>query len=564
MSGAKYDVMSQTIEALFSQGTAQFKVPPFQRRYAWGSEEISQLMDDLFGDLSNTELPYFLGSIVLARQDGFEPVPDIVLDGQQRLTTLSLLVACLIHKMRASGSLEADEHKAYLFSRRIEGKRTPKVLLQPDDAKVFATLIDDPEKHSDHQIRHTRLGEAVNKIFDLLDEFAAAPSYNDKSKPYDSMLARLLYHVELVRITAPTERDAFRLFETLNDRGLALSAADLIKNKLFSRCKDKDELDAAVEAWSNLLLNTKDDDVVSFLRSHWIAFKGFARKLELYDVYKKEIDHLDSTNAALFVFELEETSKLYIHLVTPNPTTNPWGLEVALGLDRLSNSYHARSCRPALLAFAKLRPNDMERAVKLCESITVRYSVVGGKNPNRLEWLYSQMCAMLREEKEPWARFKESDMFDEVPDDEEFRTRLATMEISTLTAGWREVLVHLNRDLGRGEARLDFPSRVHVEHILPQTPRATALTEAALTQEQAADLVSRLGNLTLLSGRRNQQISNRPFSGKRDAYAKSDVFLTRELAELTRWTGDDIDRRSHRLAEVAVNLFPNPKRIASG
>src|ERR1022692_4069710 len=274
MSGAKYEVLSQTVELLLSPGTAQFQVPVFQRRYAWGAEEIGQLIDDLFGESAQNELPYFLGSIVLARQDGIPGgAADLVLDGQQRLTTLSLLISALIDRMRGEGATDADEHKMYLFSRRVKGKKTPKLLLQPDDAKAFEILIGEPAQASEPKLKSTPLGIAVAKILELLDEYAAGPQYKDVPKPFEAMFSRLLYDVELVRITAPSERDAFRLFETLNDRGLALSAADLIKNKLFSRCKG--ELDDAVDSWGNLLLLTKDDDVVNFLRTFWIAFKGF-------------------------------------------------------------------------------------------------------------------------------------------------------------------------------------------------------------------------------------------------------------------------------------------------
>jgi hypothetical protein len=181
--------------------------------------------------------------------------------------------------------------------------------LQPDDAKVFEILIDQPRRFTETALKATSLGEAIARIFALLEDFAESPQYKDSSNPYEEMLSRLIYGVEFVKITAPSERDAFRLFETLNDRGLALSAADLIKNKLFSRCEE--ELDDAIESWSNLLLLTKDDDVVNFLRSYWIAFEGFARKRGLYDLYKNRIDQMGSTEATLFVLDLEDVAKSY-------------------------------------------------------------------------------------------------------------------------------------------------------------------------------------------------------------------------------------------------------------
>jgi hypothetical protein len=280
---------------------------------------------------------------------------------------LSLLISVLIDKTREAGKTDADWNKMYLFSRSQKGKQTPKVILQPDDAKVFEILIDQPRRFTETALKATSLGEAIARIFALLEDFAESPQYKDSSNPYEEMLSRLIYGVEFVKITAPSERDAFRLFETLNDRGLALSAADLIKNKLFSRCEE--ELDDAIESWSNLLLLTKDDDVVNFLRSYWIAFEGFARKRGLYDLYKNRIDQMGSTEATLFVLDLEDVAKSYEQIVTPNLTRSQWGPEVAAVLDRLSNSYRARSCRPVLLSFAKSRPNDMERIAKLCAQL---------------------------------------------------------------------------------------------------------------------------------------------------------------------------------------------------
>jgi hypothetical protein len=93
--------------------------------------------------------------------------------------------------------------------------------LQPDDAKVFEILIDQPRRFTETALKATSLGEAIARIFALLEDFAESPQYKDSSNPYEEMLSRLIYGVEFVKITAPSERDAFRLFETLNDRGLA-------------------------------------------------------------------------------------------------------------------------------------------------------------------------------------------------------------------------------------------------------------------------------------------------------------------------------------------------------
>jgi hypothetical protein len=176
--------------------------------------------------------------------------------------------------------------------------------------------------------------------------------------------------------------------------------------------------------------------------------------------------------------------------------------------------------------------------------------------------MYSEMSTVIRKGEDPWPHFQASSIFDEIPNDEDFYSKLVSAEITTVTPAWREILAHLNRAFGAGEVRVDRPARVHVEHILPQSPKATALAEAGISQEQAIKAINRLGNLTLLSSRRNQQLSNRTFSEKKAVYAKSDVAITRDLSSLDRWTLSEIEDRTKRFAAKAVELFPHPARIA--
>ncbi len=126
---------------------------------------------------AQSELPYFLGSIVLARRDdGGDEAPDLVLDGQQRLTTVSLLISALIDRLKREGSSDADENKMYLFSKRVQGEKTPKIFLQAEDSKVFEQLIADPARASEPKLQTTRLGLAVTKIFELLGRIFSKPA----------------------------------------------------------------------------------------------------------------------------------------------------------------------------------------------------------------------------------------------------------------------------------------------------------------------------------------------------------------------------------------------------
>jgi hypothetical protein len=568
MANSKYEVVSQTVEGLLSLGTAQFEVPPFQRTYSWGADEINQLIDDVFGEspeVPNTELPYFLGSIVLATKEDGAPGPDLILDGQQRLTTLSLLISVLIHRLADSGVEDVSDYRAYLVSRRVKGQPRPKVLLQNEDRRVYESLIREPSNYKDPKYKNTSIGVALARIYVGVDQYVElAKSNTSASDIYGTMLERILYDVEIVRITAPSEKDAFRLFETLNDRGLALSAADLIKNKLFSRCGS--EIEDATDSWASVVACTKDDDIVDFLRYYWIASHGLVRKRGLYDKYRNHINTLGPTEAALLAIELDESARTYEQVVNPNPKTYSWGEEVAFTLERL-NTYRARGCRPVILACSKYRPDDVPRIAYLCESITVRHSIVGEKSTNRLEAIYAEICKALRSSRgsvqEIFAREDLSAYLREIPSDTEFVNKLENMEVLSVTPAWREILAQINSRLGTGETRVESPNRVHVEHILPQNPRATVLTESDVSMEEAAQLVSRIGNLTLLSGRKNREASNKPFSDKRANYAVSEIAMTQQLAAYDRWRKEQIEARSTKLAATAAEVYPHPASIIS-
>jgi hypothetical protein len=151
----------------------------------------------------------------------------------------------------------------------------------------------------------------------------------------------------------------------------------------------------------------------------------------------------------------------------------------------------------------------------------------------------------------------------EIPSDTEFINKLENMEVLSVTPAWREILAQINSRLGTGETRVESPNRVHVEHILPQNPRATVLTESDVSMEEAAQLVSRIGNLTLLSGRKNREASNKPFSDKRANYAVSEIAMTQQLAAYDRWRKEQIEARSTKLAATAAEVYPHPATIIS-
>lgn len=564
MADAKYKVEALTVEELLSQDSVSFAVPKFQRNYAWKGEEIEQLLDDLYdeefwlGEKSG-DTPYFLGSLVLAKDND----ASLILDGQQRLATISLLLAILKQKLEECNFKEAIKIERYLVSGKIGQKQSPKIKLQTNDSEIYVKLVNDPQKYNVPEFKGSILAQAVRKIYDNLNNYAERIVGHriSPTEVYQGMLHKLLYNVEFVSITSPSENDAFKLFETLNDRGLALNAADLIKNKLFAQCAQQD-MDDVISAWGNIVETVGENEIVHFLRYFWIASKDFVRKRRLYDVYRKHFDGLSGQDVGLFALQIEEAAQKYQDIANPNPKNCPWGRDVGETLQRLVQ-YRARSCRPALLACAIFRRDvsDMKYLVLACESITVRYSIVGEKNPNQLEALYADLCKTIRDN--PGRSVKEllsnNDLFKDIPNDKEFAALFTNAQVNSVTTGWREILIKLNMMLSTGETKVESANKVHIEHILPQKPSAKVLNEAGLiTTVEANELIYKIGNLTLLLGRKNRENSNRPFSQKKPNFESSEIVLNRIVAKAIKWGKDEIEDRSKTLADLAIKAFPWP------
>ena len=546
------------------------------------------MIEDIFDNSEDDSLPYFLGAIVLAPKDESAGDTDrtLILDGQQRLVTLSLIIAALGQKLVEKGDEKTATRTAEraLFSYEdetdIPDARLPtKIRLQPGENRItYELLLEDPSKSREKRHKSTRIGKGLVEIYRALED-RVDPTLPEKNQAdlYRTMLRKLLRQVEIVKITTPSEGDAFRLFETLNDRGLPLSAADLIKTKLFQQAVSSNrtrELELCKEAWSNVVAATRDDDIVDFLRYYWIATQKLIRKQQLYDHYKKYITTLSPQQAGDMTLQLYLAAGEYEQIVNPRAGLKQEVPEVIDAMERL-NVYRARSCRPVLLACSgnvlkHKREPDLPIMTQVCESITVRYLLVGDRNSNLLERIYSEVCQRLREPDLPllelFSTAPLSDRMAEIPSDEEFKRTLQETEIRNVTPQWRQLLSHLYYVGGARENKSEGPNRVHVEHIFPQNPSAVAFRESGLTnEEEASSLTCRIGNLALLSGEKNRIASNSPFSQKREHYASSDFLLTRRLAaDYEKWGQDEIETRSRELANLAVEVYPHPLKIVSG
>lgn len=551
MAAPTYQVHTSLIENLFHTESAAFVVPRFQRPYAWGPAEVEALLDDLYDEegewLGTNGDHYFLGSIVLAQVSS-----DLhILDGQQRLTTIGLVLAAIDHRLKQLKYDSSVSLRTFLVAGRFGEEPRPKIRLQEADMPLYERLIEDPDVCEATSVRKTSLGRAMRRVLGGVDRIANRHRRADRNltRVLEAMAQRLLYSVEIVRIQAPDEGMAYRLFETLNDRGLPLNAADLIKNKLFAQAGNN--LGHVQEAWDELRETIPKSEILNFLRYFWIAKEARVRKDKLYDAMKARLRGAGATRTLQLARELLEAGQVYQYIADPERRDCPWDRGTRDTLGRLI-SLRARSCRPLLLLCALHHPKDFNWLVGICEAASVRQTLVGARNPNQLEKAYASACGELRGTAGELREVVLSALSLLVPSDDEFASDFASAEVPNVTAAWRTVLLRLNDELSSGEMRVEGPDKVHVEHVFPQTPSRAALEESGFEDDDdARDAAHRIGNLTLLAGKKNIAISNKPFSQKQAILDGSEIALNRYFEKLTRWGASEIGERSVELAKLA-------------
>ena len=287
--GKSFEVENETLEELLVGNSYSFVIPPFQRRFSWGSVEVSELLTDIFPEnesIDNGRPAYFLGAIVLA---SFESNTKIVLDGQQRLTTISILLAYLRDQLKQEEYKDSSLIDKFLTTGEMGRPKILKLKLQPQDNNIFEEIIKNTGNDFKLIERRSNLTKALGKIVEVIDKIITERmnrGAGSKVSIMEYMAREIMYNLEFVVIDAPSESEAFKLFETLNDRGLALSAADLIKNRILSKALDHDR-EMVVSLWRSLDEIVGQNEITNYLRTYWIVEQEFVRKNNLYDKYRE-------------------------------------------------------------------------------------------------------------------------------------------------------------------------------------------------------------------------------------------------------------------------------------
>lgn len=529
-------------------------VPVHQRSFEWTSEEVRELLEDVQGAFSTGQEEYFLGSLVVIAATGSDRKQ--VLDGQQRLATMSLLLAGIADGFETLGDRDrADAVRRYLASYDIDmGVNSPQIQLNQDDDPYFRKLLrsEYAPPVAGAPVSHTLLYSAREQTRKWL-----ASTLSKQSDGITWLVSLFKYSRESVRVIlfrVPDDANAYLIFETLNDRGLDLSIADLLKNYLLGRADAAQE--NVLSLWSRTLSTLKahglEERFTVFLRHYWSSRYDVVREKDLYRRIKSRI-----TNPANVLDLAEDLAKnSYLYSAIASPDHEYWGGTQAETRERLKvlNVLGLEQYRPMLLAvLVHFELPEVEKVVALLENWNVRLIVAGGLGGGVMEARYAEIARQIRSGNIKNAKKLAEEAKSFVPSDQEFETSFATATVSKVSLA-RYYLAKLERQLGSSATEELIPSpQLTLEHVLPDRPQGNW---PQFQPEQHAAFVRRLGNMALLAHKMNSELKSAPFKEKKDVYTMSALQLTRKIASESDWTPGAIRQRQEALAKLAVKAWP--------
>lgn len=536
--------------------TRRFRVPAYQRSYAWELEHVEALLADINDAIKAKEKEYFLGSIVVTGpvERRYE-----VVDGQQRLTTVSLLISAIRDRFHDEQDFEAETSIRNDFLANVDRKtkeREPKLLLNEVDNELYQELLEDKSAIDVSRYprqSHKRLLVAADCMRRYIDDLCERAS--DSEESLHDWLDYLESNLRIILVTAPDDSNAFVIFETLNDRGLELAISDLLKNYLFHRSGDK--LEETKNRWLTMVatLESASDDplVVTYLRHFAMSKYGLVREKELFGIIKKKVT---SKKLALqFSTELSNAARTYAGLI--NTDHELWSKYDADARDSVYelNLLGMVQVRPLLLAILdKLEPKKVSAAFKKLVAVAVRFQIVGGAGGGTLERIYSDAARGVTEGK----LTSIGDIlkgFSTLPADSTFIAAFSVASISKQALARYYLRMLEAAALGTsGELVPNTATgRVNLEHVLPITLSDTWSKD--WNADDAKAYQRRLGNMAIMAAKVNSTIGNEEFAKKKIELAKSSFGFTKMIGDYDKWDKAAIESRQAAMAEVAAKVW---------
>ena len=553
-------------------GRKQFIIPVFQRDFSWTREQFQQFWRDLMhASAEEFNSGHFMGSIVYIEAEQSSAVFQswLVIDGQQRLTTLTVLMIALRDYIAAIGWTGSDDGPTteivdshYLRNDRDVGKRHYKLMLRRKDNATLQALIDGKNL--------SELGDDYSELLVEAYDFFRSALQAPGCEPEDVYrgISRLI--VVDVRLDRPADNPQL-VFESMNSTGIDLRQSDLVRNYLLMDLGESEQTRLYDEYWSRIesFFRTSGYAFDSFLRDYMALEQGLTQQIRMdrvYDEFKSFWNRDGEKPLEDLLVDMARVARTYASFLGIAKMQRPWLADAMSHMRSLNTTQGLVIMR--LYDFHEkdlLSRDEFVRAVELIESYLLRRAVLGLQT--RGYWsIFARIAHDLNHESAfeslqvALARLRGNNRF---PSDDEFINELQERDLYSL-----RVCKHILDRLENAGYREPSPVQNYsIEHIMPQEITNAQEWQVMIGENYAEDhaaSVHRLGNLTLTAY--NSTYSNRPFEEKKSiegGFRHSAVRLNEDVKDAEQWTPEEIETRGERLAARALEIWSHHKADAA-
>lgn len=546
---------NQTFAELMGN-SAKYTVPRFQRDYSWEQEQWEDLWNDIVE--LNEEGSHYMGYVVLQQKE--KHLYEII-DGQQRFVTLTMIILASMAQLRkiiAQGiDVENNDDRLQEIEKRFIGTKNlitlhvdSRLTLNRNNNSFFKGICANLEPSNPRGI--TKTNNLLRKVFEF---FVSKINYQD-GKKIAEFIEFYTSSLIFTKIIVQDSLNAYKVFETLNARGVMLSIPDLIKNYLFSVIsKDNTvsdaDLDDMDERWSSVVTQLGEQNFTDYVRYLYNSQFSHTTKKDLFKSIREQ--YSTPRKAGSYLKLLEVNAPLYASLLSPyEEWWNSVNIEYKKTIPYLEGLILFSIQQPLvvlLAAYTKFTVSEFVLLSKYLFILSVRYNIICNDSPNEQEKKYNKMAVKIsNEEYKRASHVKNGEEFNELyPRDDRFQSSFQYYKMPSRRSSKkiRFLLAQIEIQSGR---EIDF-EKVTLEHICPYNPDADWHKAFG---DGINDVADRLGNMVLLD---RDELKRASFVEKKKAYQESGNRLALEVSKYDSWTLATVNKYQEWLASQAVRTW---------
>ena len=554
MQGIK-DTSNWTFRRLLGNGL-RYSIPKYQRDYSWDSEQWSDLWYDLMQMLNEAD-SHYMGYLVLQTNDDKNYH---VIDGQQRITSISILLLAVINYLKTIGKDDAEKqlnskradtiHATYIGNLDVLTLTSEnKIVLNRNNDDFYKNCLSALQEFPKRGLKNS--DRLMKNAFEFFS--SAIKNQYKTAEALVTFVEAIVDNLFFTVIIVTDDLNAFKVFETLNARGVQLSSSDLLKNYIFS-VADSDKLlssqiDSLDEKWAKITDILKETQITDFLRVYWNSTHKTVRKNQLYRAIRDEIK--TSQQAFALLQDMQKQADVYMALKSPEDELWQQNMAIKEDLQLLKLFNVSQPISLLLIAYTKLSESQFAKLLHKIVIISFRYNVICNKNPNEQETAYNRLAMTLMDGNDLDLTMLKNALY---VTDAEFEQIFAYKELPDNSRN-NKIAKYILGKIEHFESSADIDlDHSTLEHILPDSPNPNVWHWA---DHKVQQFHYRLGNMTLLEYGKNKDLGNADFKTKKEAYKNSTIPMTKRIAgsDIEEWTETEIDRRQQDFAKKAVGIW---------